>query len=86
MNYSEIIETEPNLIWACGTKGESGYVRSSDLNGNMPKNPEEAIKITQENEGKSSEIPLYDKDGKTVIGSFRISVTHGTGLKAEDIK
>lgn len=83
---AESIETEPDLIWACGTKGESGYVKKSDLNSDMPKTPEEAIKITQENKAQSHEIPLYDKDGKTVIGSFKINTTIVTELKAEDIK
>lgn len=35
---------------------------------------------------QSRKIPLYDKDGKTVIGSFKINATDVTELKAEDIK
>ncbi len=83
---AESIETEPDLIWACGTKGESGYVKKSDLNGDMPKTLEEAITITQTNKAQSREIPLYDKDGKTIIGSFEISAADVTELKAEDTK
>lgn len=65
-------ETEPDLIKAYGTDGTIGYVRSTDLKGIKPKTPKEAL-AQQEKENKDKEIPLYDKDGKKVIGKFKIS-------------
>jgi hypothetical protein len=82
---AESIETEPDLIWACGIEGESGYIKKTDLNGDMPKTPEEAVKITQENSALSREIPLYDKDGETIIGSFRINATKAYETTVEDV-
>ena len=44
-------------------------MRSSDLTPPAPHIPEEAV--AQNNVGDKL-IPLYDKDGRTVIGQFRI--------------
>jgi len=85
---AESIETEPDLILACGTNGKTGYVKKLDLNGDMPKTPEEAIKITQKNKVQNiREIPLYEKDGKTIIGSFKVggSTANIIELKVEDM-
>ncbi|WP_313894539.1 hypothetical protein [Psychrobacillus sp.] len=53
---------------AIGIDGTTGYVKKEDLDGPIPKTPEEAVKLT--NEAKPREIPLYDFDGETVIGKF----------------
>lgn len=68
-------ENEPDLIKAWGVDGNLGYVKSSDLYGKRPKTPEEAI-AKQNRERKEGDriIPLYESDGKTIIGSFKISV------------
>jgi len=82
------IETEPDLIAAIGIDGTKGYVLAKDLRANMPKTPEEAI--AQMNARKTAEangtyegrlIPLYDVDGKTVIGQYR----SGVGVYPKDI-
>ncbi|MCR6546554.1 hypothetical protein NVS47_13710 [Dehalobacterium formicoaceticum] len=71
------LETEPDLVLALGEDGTLGYVYSKDLYGEMPKTPEEAIAIMKKNKvGEDKKIPLYDVDGKTVIGQFKI--TSGT--------
>lgn len=67
--YAEILGKEPDLIAAIGIDGTYGYVRSSDLTPPAPRTPEEAV--AQNNVGDKL-IPLYDKDGRTVIGQFRI--------------
>jgi len=68
-------DNEPDLIQAWGVDGNLGYVKSSDLNGEKPKTPEEAIaKQKREAREGDREIPLYASDGTTVIGSFKISV------------
>ncbi|EJL45347.1 hypothetical protein BAG01nite_47110 [Brevibacillus agri] len=64
---------EPDLIKAYGVDGTLGYVRSEDLRGVKPKNPSEAVALTKQLNAKGSRhIPLYDVDGKTVIGQFSI--------------
>ncbi|MEN6389826.1 MAG: hypothetical protein ABFD04_05370 [Syntrophomonas sp.] len=66
-------ENAPDLIAAVGVDGTLGYVKSTDLNGPLPKTPEEAIAITKKNLADiERKIPLYAVDGKTVVGSFNI--------------
>lgn len=60
---------EPDLIAAYGIDGTLGYVRSADFELENPTTPEEA-KTNQNN--RTRYIPLYDKDGETTIGSFKI--------------
>ena len=64
---------EPDLILARGIDGTIGYVYASDLNGKEPKSPEEAISLQKMKTGENITIPLYEADGKTIIGEFRIS-------------
>jgi len=72
--YATSYETMPDLIWACGEDDISGYVRPSDLYGPIPKTPEEALATQNKlSEEGNRYIPLYDVDGKTVIGKYEIS-------------
>lgn len=82
--YAVSPETEPDLIAAVGTGGTEGYVYSKDLQEDMPSTPEEAVAGTRalrklQAAAKSNEpvivkkIPLYDIDGKTIIGEFEIT-------------
>lgn len=76
---------EPDLILAVGTNGKTGYVKYEDLYKDEPKTPEEAIEKQEQmlRAGNTEKmIPLYEKDGKTVIGEFRI----GTSKAVNDIK
>lgn len=66
------IGEEPDLIKALGIDGTLGYVRSNDFGIANPKSPEEAI-ANQNTD--CNIIPLYDKDGENIIGSFEISET-----------
>jgi hypothetical protein len=66
-------DSEPDLIKAYGVDGTIGYVRSKDLIGEMPKTPEEALsKQRRMAPGSVHQIPLYDVDGKKVIGVFKV--------------
>jgi len=65
-------ETEPELIRAIGVDGTAGYVLKKDLDGELPKSPEEAIAIQNSRSPGGRDIPLYDVDGETVIGVFHI--------------
>lgn len=64
----------PDLISATGVDGTSGYIKSSDVFGDEPKNPQEAIEKQKKRVPGSRFIPLYDVDGQTVIGKFRVEV------------
>ncbi|MCT1404019.1 hypothetical protein M4D81_33975 [Paenibacillus sp. p3-SID867] len=64
-------DTEPELISAFGVDGTKGYVMKKDLDGEQPKSPKEALASMERNK-EGRDIPLYDVDGKTVIGVFHV--------------
>lgn len=66
------LETEPDLVQAIGLDGTEGYVFSKDLNGEMPKTPEEALAKQKKLSPDGRLIPLYAVDGKTIIGEFKV--------------
>lgn len=66
---------EPDLMAVIGVNDVEGYVKKVDLydEENQPNNPEEAIAYMEEREKEGPRlIPVYEKDGKTVIGEYRI--------------
>lgn len=65
-------KAEPELISAIGVDGTKGYVLKKDIDGEQPKSPEEAIAIQNSRSPGGRDIPLYDVDGKTVIGVFHV--------------
>ncbi len=75
----DIIE-EPNLIYAQGENNVKGYVKKNDLydEENQPQNPKEAVAYMKEKRKLSlnpfykNTIPIYDKDGITILGEFKI--------------
>ena len=77
-------EDRPDLIAAVGVDGISGYVRKTDLDGDMPNSPEEAVKLMHSPEYlyTARVVPLYDSEGKKVIGEFEIgSARNGCGVQ-----
>lgn len=67
---------EAELVLAVGEDGTTGYVRTSDLNGEVPSSPEEAYALQEERSEKGDTeryIPLYKNDGETIIGRFKIN-------------
>lgn len=63
----------PDLIDTIGDDGKTqGFVLKSDFIGPQPQTPEEAVRIQNEVNSKPRTIPLYAKDGVTVIGTFTI--------------
>lgn len=60
----------PDLMAAYGIDGSFGYVLASNFE-SKAHTPEEAIE-EMKNTPSPRYIPLYDKDGKTVIGTFKI--------------
>jgi len=66
--YAHSDDEFPDLILAEGTNQKIGYVKKTDLFEEMPATPEEALERQKNNKARS--IPLYEKDGITVIGEF----------------
>jgi hypothetical protein len=64
------LETIPDLISAVGVDGTKGYVKKVDLYEEMPKTPEEALERQRLRAENTRRIPLYNADGRTVIGQF----------------
>lgn len=66
-------ESEPDLILVVATNGREGYSYKTELDkatGAIDfKSPEEAIAWQEANAGPIA-VPVYEKDGKTVIGEF----------------
>ena len=75
----------PDLILAKGVDGTDGYIKLKDLNKDQPNNPQEAVVYMEKMKNSAPKnVPLYDVDGKTVIGKFKIDtpekveITNGT--------
>lgn len=66
--YGVQMDLEPDLIEAYSTDGTLGYVYASDLDHNSSL-PQQAVEY-QKNKFFDKTIPVYDKDGKKVIGEF----------------
>lgn len=66
-----IDSVDPDLILAEGVDGTLGYVRSIDLN-NVARTPNAAVAKQIALANSVISIPLYEKDGQTVIGSFEL--------------
>lgn len=74
-------DTEPNLVLVQLADGTLGYVRSVDLRGEVPSNPEEAVAMQMEKEKRvkrarglktGDTINVYDVNGETILGEFLI--------------
>ncbi len=66
---------EPDLVAVLGDNGNVGYARSSDIDGEMPSCPEEAVRMQEEREKAGNPprvINVYKSDGVTVIDTFTI--------------
>lgn len=66
----------PDLVLAEATNGAIGYVLESDLQGPDHKTPEEALQWQSQQKPDQS-IPVYEKDGTTIIGEFVMSRSSG---------
>ncbi|MEK4365743.1 hypothetical protein MKX68_25210 [Paenibacillus sp. FSL M8-0212] len=64
-------ETELDLVKAFGVDGTEGYIKTSDMNQDLPQTPEEAIQSM--NEPKVDKyINLYDSN-ENIIGKFLLT-------------
>jgi len=72
---------EPELILATATNGRKGYVKKADLadvTGENVANPGEAVAFQERMDkaaanGEVFYIPVYDVNGKAVVGQFVVS-------------
>jgi hypothetical protein len=62
-------EDAPDLIYAIGNSGNTGYILRSDLMEKLPSSPEEAVRSSVVRKLPRT-LKLYDREGKDVIGSF----------------
>lgn len=62
----------PDLVAAYGTNGRCGFVRAADLEEDPPRTPEDAADHMADLDPDGHDIPLYARDGVTVIGRFHI--------------
>ena len=62
----------PDLVAAHGTNGRCGFIRAADLEGDQPRDPEEAAEHMANLDPDGHDIPLYAQDGVTVIGWFHV--------------
>lgn len=60
---------EPDLVAVQATNGKLGYVYASQLDGPTPTSPAQAV---AENNQPARTIPVYESDGKTMIGQFKV--------------
>lgn len=70
-DIEDISVFDMEFIRAVGVDGTVGYVLTDDLL-KIPSTPEEALAIQGKRSGLEN-IPLYDEDGETIIGTFSIS-------------
>lgn len=82
-NVHPDLQDYPDLIAAIGEDGVVGYVRKTELDGEQPKNPEEASRYMERLDAAREAakaagqeylryIPVYEEDGVTVIGRFGV--------------
>lgn len=78
-------ENEPDLIAVVATNGKIGYANRTDLTPQHAANPAEAVAMTMAARAGTGHvrgpIPVYESDGRTVIGEFAFS-ERGTGAGA----
>lgn len=74
----------PDLTAVIATNGIPGYVYTSELeeaNGVAAmktfKSPEDALAWQEARRGKTFSVPVYDSEGKTIVGEFVISAGQG---------
>jgi hypothetical protein len=52
--------------------GKDGYVYAADLDGPTPTSPADALAQQEARHDKPRTIPVYEADGQTRIGVFRV--------------
>jgi hypothetical protein len=74
-------QNEPDLILVVATNGKTGYAKRTDLDPKSAANPAQAVAAQKANAASSAvraPVPVYESDGKTVIGEFAFSAAGST--------
>ncbi|KQR25345.1 hypothetical protein [Microbacterium sp. Leaf151] len=74
----------PDLIAVLATNGQDGYVRRTDLEeadgtaaAESFRSPADALAWQEQHAGRVSAIPVYEADGRTVVGTFVVGSAPG---------
>lgn len=76
---SAALEPMPDLIFVETDEGLDGYVYLADVTGELPANPDEAVRMGAQGSEERT-VPAYRSDGETVVGTFTLN----TGLKVTE--
>lgn len=86
--YNVMPENYPDLIGVFATNGKEGYVYKEDfVSEYVPQSPEEAVEYMNVLEKLNNQgiyfqvVPVYESDGKNVIGDFEISIDVGLSFE-----
>lgn len=84
---AKTVDQIPDLISAVGVDGNDGYIKKEDVFA-MPSSPQEAVKMELERRELKEDktIPLYDSEGKTVIGDYPIEYSEPIEYTVDDMK
>jgi len=65
-------DQEPDLIKASGENGVVGYIKNADISETATTTEEALTRQKEIEEAGYQSIPLYESDGATLIGEFRL--------------
>ncbi len=68
---------KPDLVAVVATNGREGYVYATGMAAPQPANPSQAL-AWQQSPQPPKVVPVYESDGKTQIGEFRLSPVPAT--------
>ena len=74
ISSNSVIDYLPDLVLVANDEGTEGYVLKTDYLPTMPNNPEEAQSLAESATDQSNEVPMYDSDGETVLGTWKAPV------------
>lgn len=78
------IEDIPDLIAVIAENGVKGYINKDDFLGELPKSPEEAVKLSEESITRV--VPVFEPDGISKIGEFVISNDDNSSKVSESLE
>ena len=72
------------MIAVIAENGVKGYINKEDFLGELPKSPEEAVKLTEE--AAARVIPVFESDGISKVGEFVISSDDNQSRVSESLE
>lgn len=71
VSSEDVIDYLPDLVLVANEEGIEGYVLKTDFLPPMPDNPDEARSLAESLSAEDAEVPMYDSDGETVLGTWK---------------